>query len=911
MDIQDHGKNHPSGHESHGGVHLCHKCGWPFPNPHPSAKQRRSHKRICGTIEGYKLIDSRDIITHSTPSDEEPLSDESHKTPCAQVPKVMESCSLEKNIGGIGAMSNKSEDEVFSDAAMEFQDGGFGLGRLDSFNHPSKSDKDLTPVVSFKDCEDTCDVIPIKMEPLTDVLEESSKVGGGDKMAEYTVRQETNAEKIEKMLDGISDLGQLEEDFSDRLASKTSINENAEQESDGKGHLGISLERNLTDVVASNRVHAYVTSEKTDDITPETRLVDRVVKVKENDDKLPLNTVINDLSAKEESGKDIDASTYNFQIPTDAAQDSTNVCDKTEKENVSVYALKHESFKDHNTVKLPQSRALASEEIIVDEEDEVKDLVSQEKCDTLSLKQLDKDNEADASCIHVAEDSYKLGGNKEELVEGKSDVIQLDKGSDTLGCFVDDDTTKNKTDLEVCYPEEKQPVLVSHTDVETRKLNNVCGSDDMDVPQSGRNGAHITEDENTGRIDDENYVKKTLTLNESTNGSSLSQTNPSSNLLDVENSASESFSLHHDSPVAAKEANDEYTRALPETEGPHLNRASNSLDDMKESEISRDIKLQGECVGKDLMTSAVNNIEGNEFEKTSQDQLKKDSIHSPSFAEPTGRISGAVDDSHTGESGVDASGTSTLSLQGEADNGSIKPQLDAPVGDVLKSSSHNDSLAGQWGSVSVSSMQSDNPAAINTENLSPTGSHPLLEPEKANINKPSAVLGEKHFHKSDEFEPPSFMTLVEPGGSNQNVAAASEIQTTQNSQHAGWFPSITHAANESQGRKKEEIIAKVNNWNTMQHTPLKSLLGEAINETKPKSPNSTKAAPRDEKITKDNGGMVTKVSSILGPESPEAEPSNVEKWDSPARYQADIKREKRKMKGRPLWTQFVCCSSAN
>ncbi|KAB2067315.1 hypothetical protein ES319_A09G218400v1 [Gossypium barbadense] len=874
MDIQDHGKNHPSGHESHGGVHLCHKCGWPFPNPHPSAKQRRSHKRICGTIEGYKLIDSRDIITHSTPSDEEPLSDESHKTPCAQVPKVMESCSLEKNIGGIGAMSNKSEDEVFSDAAMEFQDGGFGLGRLDSFNHPSKSDKDLTPVVSFKDCEDTCDVIPIEMEPLTDVLEESSKVGGGDKMAEYTVRQETNAEKIEKMLDGISDLGQLEEDFSER-------------------------------------VHAYVTSEKTDDITPETRLVDRVVKVKENDDKLPLNTVINDLLAKEESGKDIDASTYNFQIPTNAAQDSTNVCDKTEKENVSVYALKHESFKDHNTVKLPQSRALASEEIIVDEEDEVKDLVSQEKCDTLSLKQLDKDNAADASCIHVAEDSYKLGGNKEELVEGKSDVIQLDKGSDTLGSFVDDDTTKNKTDLEVCYPEEKQPVLVSHTDVETRKLNNVCGSDDMDVPQSGRNGAHITEDENTGRIDDENYVKKTLTLNESTNGSSLSQTNPSSNLLDVENSASESFSLHHDSPVAVKEANDEYTRALPETEGPHLNRASNSLDDMKESEISRDIKLLGECVGKDLMTSAVNNIEGNEFEKTSQDQLKKDSIHSPSFAEPMGRISGAVDDSHTGESGVDASGTSTLSLQGEADNGSIKPQLDAPVGDVLKSSSHNDSLAGQWGSVSVSSMQSDNPAAINTENLSPTGSHPLLEPEKANINKPSAVLGEKHFDKSDEFEPPSFMTLVEPGGSNQDVAAASEIQTMQNSQHAGWFPSITHAANESQGRKKEEIIAKVNNWNTMQHTPLKSLLGEAINETKPKSPNSTKAAPRDEKITKDNGGMVTKVSSILGPESPEAEPSNVEKWDSPARYQADIKREKRKMKGRPLWTQFVCCSSAN
>lgn len=41
------------GNENHG-VYVCHKCGWPFPNPHPSAKHRRAHKKICGTIEGYK-----------------------------------------------------------------------------------------------------------------------------------------------------------------------------------------------------------------------------------------------------------------------------------------------------------------------------------------------------------------------------------------------------------------------------------------------------------------------------------------------------------------------------------------------------------------------------------------------------------------------------------------------------------------------------------------------------------------------------------------------------------------------------------------------------------------------------------------------------------------------------------------
>ncbi|GJT34160.1 putative transcription factor C2H2 family protein, partial [Tanacetum coccineum] len=37
-------------------VHLCTICGWPFSNPHPSAKHRRSHKKRCGTIEGYTVL---------------------------------------------------------------------------------------------------------------------------------------------------------------------------------------------------------------------------------------------------------------------------------------------------------------------------------------------------------------------------------------------------------------------------------------------------------------------------------------------------------------------------------------------------------------------------------------------------------------------------------------------------------------------------------------------------------------------------------------------------------------------------------------------------------------------------------------------------------------------------------------
>lgn len=175
------------------------------------------------------------------------------------------------------------------------------------------------------------------------------------------------------------------------------------------------------------------------------------------------------------------------------------------------------------------------------------------------------------------------------------------------------------------------------------------------------------------------------------------------------------------------------------------------------------------------------------------------------------------------------------------------------------------------------------------------------------------------------------MTLVEPGsGANHKAAAATataspQTQTSQNMQQqnaassqAGWFPSLTHVVNESEGRKKnEEIIAKVTNWSTGKtHTPLKNLLGEAKNDMKPKSPNRKENLPspsrNNETVSKDDraeaaAAAKTTVSSILGPENTKREMGK----DSPARYHANIKTDNRKAKGRPVWAQFICCSSVN
>ncbi|KAL7105926.1 hypothetical protein ACP275_07G077900 [Erythranthe tilingii] len=106
-------------------VQICNRCKWPFPNPHPSAKHRRAHKRVCGTVEGYKLIHSEEeeeLDRHLSISDDEHASDSENHTPS---PNLVKKKAEDFASGeGAGAKSNKSEDDVFSDAVTEFSDSG-------------------------------------------------------------------------------------------------------------------------------------------------------------------------------------------------------------------------------------------------------------------------------------------------------------------------------------------------------------------------------------------------------------------------------------------------------------------------------------------------------------------------------------------------------------------------------------------------------------------------------------------------------------------------------------------------------------------------------------------------------------------------------------------------------------------
>ncbi|OIW21965.1 hypothetical protein TanjilG_18163 [Lupinus angustifolius] len=105
---QEQGRAHIPGHESH----VCSKCGWSYPNPHPSAKQRRSHRKICGSIGG-----SYDNIV---------FDDDSKKSGVlVSAPNNLDADKTEKGNDGIGEglVRSRSEDGVFSGPVADSENG--------------------------------------------------------------------------------------------------------------------------------------------------------------------------------------------------------------------------------------------------------------------------------------------------------------------------------------------------------------------------------------------------------------------------------------------------------------------------------------------------------------------------------------------------------------------------------------------------------------------------------------------------------------------------------------------------------------------------------------------------------------------------------------------------------------------
>lgn len=981
---QDHNNTATGGaRESHG--HLCHKCGWPFPNPHPSAKQRRAHKRHCGSIQGYKLYVDMDV--DPTLSD-----DDLPKTPS---PKLVGKSDCEKPSGGIGEKSNRSEDEFFSDAVTEFSGSGFSPGieerpkdaTVAAATDVQKSgEKDLTVFYSFKDKAITDIIEPSSNSTFSgqkqspEVPENATALPGSNLVSQVNVSSTTEESAGEDVREGLmKNVGQeTDANGSGKIDSDGNVVPFFDSEYPGQTSMADykcqEIENMTTDpmpaaeVVLSKEEHGVETTSKmclahlvpVDESVKLSDAADTTQKKLGADQGLDFTSSVDsneDFSGKERGNENV----YELSVPADIPMldhaemvlggfkdhkglklrqhvtlDNENVNELSVPADITVVDHAEtmlEDFKDHNGVKLPQPVTLDSCEIITEKVSAsdvhaVEDILFHKG----SLPVVEKPSTKEENDEPQIKLTRKEGSDELEVsaaaapigMEKRNAVSSMEKPSvvsdDSLQISVQETAVKVLSDVNpIVAPLEANAMslydTVSHENSTTETYDVVEKNERERVKEEYFAKNIITTDSASDLPDFQ--ANLTTNLHESDDAADHekckikkcgvaveSKEEPSEgNLLLESKTVSETDNNLHEAPIVAKDVRDVSLMKLSETKLTDVSGVSDTQDVPRQLEVNYSDKAQG---GYDAT---------------------KAPLLSPSDTEFSMQGSVAVDDNCAVEQGIGHSGINQT-LQGEnGDNNFVKHQFGASVVDVsVDSLSQTDSLEGNWGSISVLSTQSDIPSVVDAENLSSADNLASAEAKKLNSKKPEAATERQHSEKSDVFEAPSFMTLVEPGSGSDEKAAVSDIETVQNleqqkaSSQAGWFPSLTHVVNDSQGRKKnEERIAKVTNWSTgKQHTPLKSLLGEANLETKLKSPkpkeNKAPVIKKDETVVKDNGAVPMTVSAILGPEVPATEPAKREtgkEVNSPARYPADIKREKRKVKGRPYWVQFVCCSSVN
>ncbi|KAL3692061.1 hypothetical protein R1sor_005712 [Riccia sorocarpa] len=99
-------------------IWTCHRCGWTYPNHHPSAKHRRNHKKVCGKVPGF-IIDDHKGHGHGDggSSDEASSGDEgpNHKHEAkSAAPSVTPSAAIEtlSRSFDISDLVQKSEPEA-------------------------------------------------------------------------------------------------------------------------------------------------------------------------------------------------------------------------------------------------------------------------------------------------------------------------------------------------------------------------------------------------------------------------------------------------------------------------------------------------------------------------------------------------------------------------------------------------------------------------------------------------------------------------------------------------------------------------------------------------------------------------------------------------------------------------------
>ncbi|KAL3329384.1 hypothetical protein AABB24_036464 [Solanum stoloniferum] len=1000
MESQDHKMTTPSGHENHG-THLCHKCSWPFPNPHPSSRHRRAHKKVCGKIEGYKLSESEaGNSTHSAVSDDEHHSDGDQQTPSPIGKKI----SVKD--GSSGDKSYRSEDETFSDAVMEFSDSGSSPGmegrpegvkslntnvkkvddellKADAIGGISVSvnDNHLTAEVNDPESPESATNQPVADKSLGSKLDRSvdlqvdasavkSEIPGDASLQEMNAPESIEAKQMQMSSDQPNDLKAIEdinanEGLADAVEASVKVSQSVVSDTDEKTCYESKPQEaeGKFSVVESKLLEAE--DQATENVPNKAELQHSEI---ENPDSTELKLALSEAEVKSLDGVNVDeeheqhdkAEQDKQRISTELSPNaptleskavSSNEIDSGRQMELSDSSKAEEGMEDVHVVSLAEDLpASDNSELLKDFKDYNKykssfplDLGSSEeicsvKDDTAAASEVTQSfvgtGRSDGSISSVALDVSGDQVSEEKVAvsaEGITDSRGLSSNPNTFECGVS--SILNSNGLQ--EPEDSSKNSLSDANQEDAKQS--AKIDDPVIERTEETSFTMEEENKCGHPENEllannettpvaisclaEAIQTTVTLGGSDHG--------------------EHVKVGTECPIVAggeteKERTEEKLAGLSEGDkticpvGGHNDRAIVTDTTVHESReeifdeasedvsISNDAKALESASATGLDSKVISDCDVKEPAGLNSCVVDTDLNNRVVDTDLSNHVvdtdlnNCVVDNSPAGDVLKSAAGVISSASQTEGDDKLIKQNETVSAVDTsISSSSRDDSLDANWGSISVLSTQSESTAIPDAE----TTDTQRLEKSEHDLQKPTSGSEECHPDKSDVYEPPSFMTLVESGESSANKkATASEIETQLDAQQpkteslkAGWFPSITNVVNESQGRKKnEEIIAKVTNWSTgkQQHTPLKSLLGEA------RSPNVKQVPPSANKKDETASTKTTTVNSILSSEAPTAVSKEAEKeWNSPARYPVDIKKEKRKTK--PYWVPFVCCSSVH
>ncbi|CAM8908780.1 unnamed protein product [Rhodiola kirilowii] len=883
MERADSKKISNPGHESHG-VLLCHRCGWPFPNAHPSARYRRAHKRMCGTIEGYTVAaDSEATATlshiHSQHSAVSSFSDDEHGSDGdSKAPSAKGVISTSVNDGGSGRVlrrMNMSSDDVFADAVSEFADTNASLESKEGLGITKKTTiaQDAVGIRSFSP--------PVEETSVTGSFPES--VNHENLKSEGPQEGSVTSQDPEKVV-SFSEIPAKSETMTD--ANEENKRANAFEDPAG-------LETGFTEIDDVSEVNAGVVIAP---VIEESKTSEAVAEGRTN---VELSVAKSEISQSEET-HDVKSGSE-IVVDDQSHGGKTIICSSDEISEVKV---------DDN---IPRSKGSAGTSPRISENNEVVGvplLVTNEVVDSSC------EIERYISCSLSVDDIGALP------IAAVNETLETSSTLTTSG-HESEETNEKYLDCLTRASANAGAGAMSTTDKNGQMV--LIGGSDINDPEDGfENRGTVAE---AGRKVPENEMKSDNMYDD--NGSeahasmlhvvSVTDTHQNTDTEpfddigtgNAERFVPKDFSLNEDASLVQSIGTTSETAH-------QLDSGVESLHAEGAVQVASDvISLDDESIGNSIKIS--NEVKLDQAEASdpvtdpkpvSHDILLQKLEEDLSDDEPvecspaTESSSQSLGNNHADDGGVackDAASSKDLAQSQEfvavPEKGATVTVADVPY-DI--SSPNGSSLDGNWGSVSVLSTMSDATAA--------------------DVKKMKDAQEEQSRDKSDFFDPPSFQTLVEPQAEKETAVSSKsgEVRNPQkqtDAAKAAWFPSITNVANDSHGRKKnEEIIAKVTNWSTgKQHLPLKTLLGEA----KANSPNTnTPAVPKAN--SPDSPGKnktpVTTVNSIMGAEESELPKDKLEssakEWSSSARYPDEIKREKRKVKSKPYWVPFMCCSSS-